>query len=84
MALDDLKAATAAYRATAKAHEDARVAAIAAAVAALKAGEEPADVAKESPFEAVYIRRLARRAGIEPARPGRRPKRVDPPASDDE
>jgi hypothetical protein len=41
-----------------------------AVLAALRAGMRPTDVTARSPFTAAYVRRLAREAGIEPARPG--------------
>ena len=68
--LDALAAATQRYRDTKDAHDQAQEAVAAAAVAALKAGHRPTDVVDHSPFTAAYIRRLARDAGLEPARPG--------------
>ncbi|MDG4792095.1 hypothetical protein O7626_40475 [Micromonospora sp. WMMD1102] len=38
----------------------------------LRAGEDPGDVAERCPFTATYLRKLAREAGIPPARQGRR------------
>ena len=73
MDLDPLEALTRAtrrYRKTEQAHKEARQAAITAALNALRGGARPTDVADRSPFTAAYIRRLAREAGIEPARRG--------------
>jgi len=78
--LDD---ATARYRQTEDAHEQARQAVIAAALDALKARERPTDVAEHSPFTDAYIRRLARENGIkaQPRSKGPRPRarRTDAP-----
>lgn len=71
-----LSAATRRYRQTASKHQEARVEAVGAALAALRAGDEPAAVAAESPFTPAYIRRLAREAGIPPAATGRKPRAV--------
>ncbi|WP_372672997.1 hypothetical protein [Amycolatopsis kentuckyensis] len=81
-ALDALDDAARRYRETKKAHDAATEAVAAAAVAALKAGERPSDVVEHSPFTAAYVRRIAREAGIEPARPGPKPRTVTPPAAD--
>jgi hypothetical protein len=72
--LGRLDEATSRYRKTETAHEHAREATIAAALDALRAGERPTDVVGRSPFTAAYIRRLARQAGIEGARPGPKTK----------
>ncbi|MBF8192571.1 hypothetical protein ITP53_44205 [Nonomuraea sp. K274] len=66
-ALDD---STRRYRETEQAHEDARQAVIADALAALRAGKRPTDVVEHSPFTAAYVRKLARDNGIEPAKKG--------------
>jgi hypothetical protein len=55
------------------AHERERAEHIAAVVAALKAGKRPTDVASWSPFTPAHLRKLARGAGIPPARKGRSP-----------
>lgn len=60
------------YKSTETAHEEARQAAIAAVIAALRADVGPSEVERLSPFTAAYIRRLARDHGIPPAQPGRR------------
>lgn len=70
---DELAAATRRYRRTEAAHEEARLAAIAASLAALRAGVGPAEVERLSPFTGAYLRKLAREEGIPPAAPG--PKR---------
>lgn len=46
-------------------------------VAALEAGERPKDVAENSPFKEVWVRRLARDRGISPRPAGRRQPRTD-------
>lgn len=66
--------ATQRYKSTETAHEEARQAAIAAVIAALRADVGPSEVERLSPFTAAYIRRLARDHGIPPAQPG--PKSV--------
>ena len=66
-----VRAATARYRKTEAAHEDARDAAVAAVVAALLAGKRPTEVTGWSPFTATYVRKLARDHGIPPAVKGR-------------
>lgn len=68
-----LDAATARYEETKTTHEAAQDEAIAAVVAALKAGVGPTVVADRSPFTAAYVRRLARGANVPPARPGKKP-----------
>jgi hypothetical protein len=78
--LDALDEATQRYRATKAAHEEAKADVTKAAVAALKAGHRPTDVTERSPFTAAYVRRLAREAGIEPARPGPKPSKETPDA----
>lgn len=65
-AVADLGGTTRWYRRTGHAHKDARAAAIAAALRALRAGVPPAEVERRSPFTGSYIRRLAREAGIPP------------------
>ena len=65
-----LDKAAARYRETEAAHDQARDAAAAAVVEALRAGERPTDVTNRSPFTAAYVRRIARENGIEPAKPG--------------
>jgi hypothetical protein len=78
--LDALAEATKRYRKTKTAHDDAQEAVTAAAIAALRAGHRPTDVTDVSPFTAAYVRRLAREAGIEPARPGPKPSKETPNA----
>lgn len=75
--LDQLDDATHRYLKTKSEHDKAQEAVTAAAIAALKAGQRPTDVVEHSPFTAAYIRRLAREAGLAPARPG--PKRSTAP-----
>jgi hypothetical protein len=65
-ALDD---ATRRYRETETAHGEAQAATVKAVVAALRAGVRPTDVANHSPFTATYVRRIARKHGIEPVEP---------------
>ena len=65
-----LDKATARYRETEAAHDSARDKAIEAVVDALEAGERPTDVTARSPFTAAYVRQIARKNGIEPAKPG--------------
>lgn len=74
---EQLRQATRRYRRTEASHEEARQAAIAAVVAALRAGMRPTDVIEQAPFTGVYVRRLAREAGIEPRKKGSRPVRRD-------
>ena len=69
-----LDKATGRYRETEAAHNTARDAAVEAVVDALEAGARPTDVTARSPFTAAYVRQIARKNGIEPARPG--PKRA--------
>ncbi|GHG97292.1 MULTISPECIES: hypothetical protein [Amycolatopsis] len=71
--LDALADATRHYHQTKDDHDKAQEAVAAATVAALKAGHRPTDVVEHSPFTAAYVRRLAREAGIAPARPGPKP-----------
>jgi hypothetical protein len=70
---EELVEATRLYQDTEAAHEAARQAVIAAALAALRAGVTPNEVEDLSPFTSAYVRRLARAEGIPPAPPG--PKR---------
>lgn len=65
-----LDQATERYRETGEAHKDARTEAAIAVVDALRAGEAPTEVTKRSPFTAAYVRQIARKNGIEPAKPG--------------
>jgi len=71
-----LDQATARYRQTEDAHEQARQEVITAALDALKARERPTDVAEHSPFTDAYIRKLARENGIkaQPRSKGPRPR----------
>jgi hypothetical protein len=62
--IEDLEAATAAYRETEAAHEESRKKIVAAVLAALRAGQRPTDVAAKSPFTETYVRRVARENGI--------------------
>ena len=55
--------------------DEAKTEVIAAMVAALRAGETPTDVAKNAPFTAAYIRRIAREHGVDPSPPGPKPRR---------
>ena len=70
----ELVAATTRYKRSAAAHEDARQAAIAAALAALRAGIGPTEVERLSPFTGAYLRKLARESGIPAATPGPKSK----------
>lgn len=72
--LEALRKATRRYRKTEAAHDAARTEAIYTVVEALRAGCRPTDVVSESPFEAAYVRRLARKNGIKPS------KKTDSPA----
>jgi len=65
-----LKASTRRYRRTEAAHEESRKASTADVIAALKAGVPPTKAAALSPFTATHVRKLARDAGIPPARKG--------------
>lgn len=65
-----LKASTRRYRRTKAAHDDSRKDSTAAVVAALNAGVPPTKVADLSPFTATQVRKIARDAGIPPARKG--------------
>lgn len=71
-ALNVLDAATARYRELEQAHD----AVVAAILAALKAGAGPTEVANRSPFTAAHVRKLAREAGIPPAKPGIKSKKA--------
>lgn len=71
---NDLERATRKYERASKALEGAREEVIAAIVAELRSGTAPTVVARRSPFEAAYVRRIAREHDIEPARPGPKPK----------
>lgn len=64
--LEALAAATKRYKRADKALNAARDEAIAAVVAALKAGARPTDVDTASPFTPAYNRRKAREHGISP------------------
>jgi hypothetical protein len=66
-----LKASTRRYRRTEAAHEESRKASTADVLTALKAGVPPTKVAALSPFTATHVRKLARDAGIPPARKGK-------------
>jgi len=65
-----LKASTRRYRRTKAAHDESRRESTADVVAALKAGVPPTRVANLSPFTATQVRKIARDAGIPPARKG--------------
>lgn len=71
--LEALKKATQRYRKTEAAHDAARTEAIYAVVEALRAGHRPTDVTEASPFEAAYVRRLARKNGIKPSKKNNHP-----------
>jgi hypothetical protein len=58
------------YRETEAEHKDARSEAVIAVVDALRAGKSPTEVTQRSPFTAAYVRQIARKNGIEPAKPG--------------
>jgi predicted RNA-binding protein associated with RNAse of E/G family len=60
--IDDVKAAAAAYKRTKAAHEKAQAALADAVVAALRAGERPADVSRASGWDREYNRRLKTKA----------------------
>lgn len=59
-AIDDLETATARYHQANAVQVEARKELAAAMIAALRAGERPADVAAKSPFTETYVRRMAR------------------------
>jgi hypothetical protein len=61
------------YKRTDAAHEESRKAATADVIAALRAGMPPTRVADLSPFTATHVRKLAREAGIPPAKKGKQP-----------
>ncbi|MGW5175884.1 hypothetical protein ACWERY_16170 [Streptomyces sp. NPDC004082] len=65
-----LDQATTRYRETEAEHKDARDEAVIAVVDALRSGETPTEVTRRSPFTAAYVRQIARKNGIEPAKPG--------------
>ena len=69
-----LDAAARRYDEIKTAFEEAQSEAIAASLDALRAGKMPTEVADRSPFTAAYLRILARKAGIPPAQPGKKPK----------
>ena len=73
--MGELKNATRKYRRLKKKFEEAREEVIAASLKALQEGNEPADVATESPFTAGYVRAIARDAGLEPSKRGVKPRR---------
>ena len=62
-----VREATRRYRRTEAAHEQARDDLVSAVVKALEDGERPTDVTSWSPFTATYVRKLARKHGIEAA-----------------
>ncbi len=66
-----LRSSTRRYRRTEAAHEESRKASTADVITALKAGVPPTRVAELSPFTATHVRKLARDAGIPPARKGK-------------
>lgn len=62
---------------TAKVNLDqARMEVVEAIVSELRSGETPTEVAKKAPFTPVYVRRIAREHGIEPAPPGPKPRKA--------
>lgn len=63
-AIEDLEIASARYHQAEAVYEEARKELAGAMLAALRAGERPADVAAKSPFTETYTRRLARDNGI--------------------
>lgn len=71
--MDDHEAAVKATGRRLRGYDKARDEHVAAVIAALRAGHRPTDVASWSPFTAAYLRKLAREAGIPPARKGGRP-----------
>lgn len=68
--LEALKRATSRYQKTEAAHEAARTETIYLVIEALRTGIRPTDVIKASPFKDAYVRRLARKNGINPAKKG--------------
>jgi hypothetical protein len=62
-----VRAAARRYQETDEAHEKAREELAAVVIEALKAGERPTDVTNWSPFTATYVRKLARKHGVEAA-----------------
>ncbi len=73
--MDELKQATRKYRRLKRQFEKAREEVIEASLKALQDGNEPADVAGESPFTPGYLRTIAREAGLEPSKRGMKPRR---------
>ena len=67
---ETLTASTRRYKRTEAAHDESRKASMADVLAALRAGVPPTRVAELSPFTATHVRKLAREAGIPPARKG--------------
>lgn len=72
--LDRLRQATTRYRETEAAHTESTEEVRKAIVAALEAGETPTDVNREAPHTPAYVRRIAKKAGIEPRPPGPKKK----------
>lgn len=70
----DLDEATAQYNVAAHELEQAKERVIDAAMAELRAGVPPTRVARRTPFSDVFIRKLARVHGIEPAKRGPKPE----------
>jgi hypothetical protein len=64
---DAVRDATRRYRRTETAHGHSRDEVVAAVIKALEAGERPTDVTSWSPFTATYVRKLARKNGVEAA-----------------
>ncbi|MGX6605595.1 hypothetical protein ACWKSP_26205 [Micromonosporaceae bacterium Da 78-11] len=75
-ALAQLADARTRYDRTEAAYENAREQAIAAVVAALRAGAMPTEVVRASRFTDAYVRKIARDHGIAPARPGIKSKKT--------
>jgi hypothetical protein len=65
-ALEALNRTARTYLTTRSAHEAARKATHEAALAALRAGVAPTEVARRSPYTEAHVRKLARAAGIPP------------------
>lgn len=73
---EDLAAATRRYRRAEKALTDVRDEVTGLVVKALREGVTPTEATDLSPFSASHVRNVAREAGIEPARPGPKPRKA--------
>lgn len=74
-AAEDLTKAAKTYRRTEKAHEEARQALKAAAVAAVKAGVKQSEVVRTTGWTREYLRRLRKGDGAGPSADDSKPKK---------